>query len=101
MAELFDVLPNREYTLGDMQAELKRELSMRQSVYPRRVAAGKMRNSVATWQINCLKAVLALVEQRMEEVRSGDTIASLRAKIADLEKDLKQERFDHAADMER
>jgi hypothetical protein len=84
MAELFDVLPNRQYTLGDMLAEVKREVMMRERVYPPRVAQNKMRHSQAIWSINCMKAVQALIEGNIQAARENRTPAQLEATIKTL-----------------
>lgn len=46
-----------------MQIEcVKREIRMRESVYARRVATGKMRQSTADWEVGCMRAVLNTLE---------------------------------------
>lgn len=44
--------------------ELKRELRMRQSVYPKWVRAGKMKQEDMTHRVNCLLAVIDDFEAR-------------------------------------
>ncbi len=49
-------------TLTEQIKAVKRELGMRQAVYPRRVAEHKMSQDSATHQIECLESVLETLE---------------------------------------
>lgn len=44
--------------------ELKRELKMREAVYPRWVESGKMKQKDAMHRVNCLRAVIEDFEER-------------------------------------
>lgn len=50
-----DLLP---ITVQDMVTEIEREISMRREVYPKRVAAGSMRQIVADRRIEVMQAIL-------------------------------------------
>ncbi len=60
MAELFAP------TLADMIACAKREVAMREHVYPRRVADGKMRPTVADRELETMRAIVAALESLKE-----------------------------------
>lgn len=45
---------------------VKREIAMRERVYPSFVARGKLKPHEAEWQIEAMKAVLATLESRSE-----------------------------------
>jgi hypothetical protein len=47
--------------LDEQIAELKRELAQRERVYARLIAAGKLKASVAQYQVACLEAALITV----------------------------------------
>lgn len=49
-------------TRADMVACIQRELKMRRSVYPRRVAKGQMHEGAARREIAIMEAVLRLLE---------------------------------------
>jgi len=49
-------------TLGEQIASVTREITMRELVYPKRVAAGKMKQEKADHEIACMKAVRALLQ---------------------------------------
>lgn len=61
MAELFAP------TLADMIACAKREVAMRERVYPRRVADGKMKPAAADRELETMRAILA----KLESLRDG------------------------------
>lgn len=48
-----------KFSLNQQIEEIDRELAQRASVYPRLVSAGKMRQSIADYQTDRLKAVRA------------------------------------------
>lgn len=50
-------------TINDQIACVKREISMRERVYPKWVGSGKMRSDKAAHEINAMKEVLATLEQ--------------------------------------
>ncbi len=60
MADLFPL------TLDDQIACVKREIGMREFVYPRRVADGKMKQDKADHELAAMKAVLATLIERKE-----------------------------------
>lgn len=57
----------RKPDIEDMIAEVKRELAMRQRVYPARVRDRKMNQRHADWQIDVMQAVL----DRLIELNGG------------------------------
>lgn len=44
-----------------------RELAMREHVYPRRVAEGKMPGDVADHEIACQRAIIAILKEKVRE----------------------------------
>ncbi len=60
MSYLIDLKP----TLGQQVAELKRERRMRDQVYPKLIAARKLSQKAADWQMACLDAAIATLEGR-------------------------------------
>lgn len=54
----------------ELIAEAKRELKMRQQVYPNWVESGKITQSVATHRINAMAAIVAILEAT-EPVQGG------------------------------
>lgn len=61
------LLPPHKITLADELRAAIRELHMRQSAYPRWVAAGKMKQSTADHEI----AVMHAIVERLEKIRDG------------------------------
>jgi hypothetical protein len=57
-----DFRPSRKISLALQIAEIEREIGLRQSVYPRQVAAGKLHQSAADLQIEKLKAAWATLQ---------------------------------------
>ena len=51
-----------EIRIRDQIKELKRELAMRQHVYPKRVLQMKMAQKTADYQIACLRATIRILE---------------------------------------
>jgi hypothetical protein len=49
-------------THAELVACVKRELSMRLAVYPRRVASGTMTEEKAAHEVECMRGVLAILE---------------------------------------
>jgi hypothetical protein len=60
MSDLFQGEP---VPLAEMVAEAKRELHLRRSVYPRRVSAGKMRQSQADRAIMVQQAIIEVLQR--------------------------------------
>jgi hypothetical protein len=54
--------PTKKYSLAAQITEVKRELGQREQVYPRLVKSNKLREGVAEYQTDTLKAVLATLE---------------------------------------
>jgi hypothetical protein len=54
-----DLLP---VTLGEQIAEVERELKLRESVYPRRIAAKQMSQTIADRGMDRMRAVLATLQ---------------------------------------
>ena len=50
-------------TLNEQIDEIKRELKQRERVYPRLVAQGKLRQSIAEYQVARMQAALQTVER--------------------------------------
>lgn len=48
----------RQITIDEQIAEVRREIAMRQRVYPKRIEAGSMQKSKADFQILVMEAVL-------------------------------------------
>lgn len=75
MSDLFPNSP-REVTLADQVAAAERELKMRQGVYPRRIAEGKMSASFADHQLACMEAIVATLKQCKERGEIATRISS-------------------------
>lgn len=56
-------------TAEEMLVSAKRELTMRQRVYPRRVADGKMTQKAADHEIACMAAIVDICGERAEKER--------------------------------
>lgn len=56
-------------SLSDQIAVVKREIAMRERVYPRWVAAGRMSPAKSVHEITTMKAVLATLERAAAEER--------------------------------
>jgi len=54
--------------------ELKRELKMRESVYPKWVEAGKMTDRISRHRLNCLRAVIEDFEERHKPTEAQGTL---------------------------
>jgi hypothetical protein len=54
------------WSLGAQIEEIEREIKMRREVYPRRVAQGKMRQSLADAHISRMEAVLRTLNSLRE-----------------------------------
>lgn len=52
------MLPLIPYTLDDQILTVQREIEMRERVYPRQVAAGRMTERKADHELQCMRAVL-------------------------------------------
>ena len=50
-----------------METELKREIGMRNAVYPRWIQAGKLKRETADFQILVLKAALVLIQDEIKK----------------------------------
>lgn len=63
----------REYTLRDQVACAKREIAMRERVYPKWVSAQKMRANEAEHETGAMKAILATLTRLAaeEEAKRG------------------------------
>ncbi len=54
----------RNYSLDDQIRCVQREIAMRRRVFPKRVAQEAMKSEEADWQIECMEAVLATLEEK-------------------------------------
>lgn len=62
-----------QITLEEMHGELKRELKIRERVYPRWIESGRLERNVAHLQVLKLRACLAFVETELNKnVAQGD-----------------------------
>jgi Zn-dependent M16 (insulinase) family peptidase len=67
-------MSNPRISIFQQIEEVEREIGQRASVYPRLVAAGKMRESIANYHVERMKAVLrslqwlSVNEQRIKEM---------------------------------
>ncbi len=52
----------RDYTIDQQIACVKREIAMRKNVYPKWVTSGRMKAEAADHEINCMTAVLRSLE---------------------------------------
>lgn len=52
-----------EPAIDDVIKEIRREISIRKSVYPKWIAAKKMKQDKADWQIACLDKALKILEK--------------------------------------
>ncbi len=62
-----------EITVSEMAAELRRELAMRERVYPSWVAKGTLAKPKADRQIALLKAAIEKLEEKLswDEIKGG------------------------------
>lgn len=51
-----------KFSLNQQIEEIEREVRLRESVYPRQIAEGKMRQSIADYHLGRLKAALATLQ---------------------------------------
>lgn len=58
---------DHKFTLPEMLDAARKEVRMREAVYPRRVAADQMKHSAAVWGIGAMKAIVALLEEEMRK----------------------------------
>lgn len=58
-------------SIDDQIACIKRELRMRQSVYPRWIGAGRMKQQDAERELRAMQAVLTTLERVRTEQRPG------------------------------
>jgi hypothetical protein len=67
--------PAYRFTTSDKIAALRRELVLRQNVYPRRIGLGKMRQDRASYELAIVQAMIDDYEDRLRvEARpSGKT----------------------------
>ena len=56
-------------TTDDMLKEARRELAMRERVYPRWVSAGTMSQKAADWQTHCQRAIVKVLEEQATRER--------------------------------
>ena len=54
-------------SLSEQISSVKREINMREGVYPRWVSQNKMNQAKADYEIECMKSVLRTLEIRLEE----------------------------------
>lgn len=59
-------------TLAEQVACVRREIAMRERVYPRQVGAGKMKQAAADREIAVMRAVLATVEAAALEAEGNN-----------------------------
>lgn len=52
-----------EFSIDQQIEEVERELRLRDGVYKRQVAAGKMRDSIAAYHTDRMRAVLATLQE--------------------------------------
>lgn len=60
-----------EPTIDEQILCVKREIRMRESVYPRWIAAGKMTAEKSAHELDCMNAVLATLQRLRDEQRPG------------------------------
>lgn len=61
MAELFDDLPESVPLAAQIEC-IKREIGMREAVYPRRIVEGRMTEALANRELARMRAVLRTLE---------------------------------------
>jgi hypothetical protein len=61
MGDMFPISP-ADISIADQIAAVEREIKMREHVYPRRVADGKMKQATADAEIARMRAVLATLQ---------------------------------------
>ena len=52
--------------LEDLIKCAQRELAMRERVYPKRISEGRMKETTADHEINCMAAILHLLQEKKE-----------------------------------
>ena len=84
-----------EITLGMQVACVRREIQMRERVYPKLVGAGKMKRHIADIEMAAMRAVLATMVYRMKAEKahpdrggSVEDMAALNEAIAFVRKEL-------------
>lgn len=68
-ASLFPPGSPRRPSLKDEHRAAVRELHMRQSAYPKWVAAGRMKQETAEWEIACMAAIVERLEAELAKLR--------------------------------
>jgi hypothetical protein len=58
--------------------EVQREIALREREYPRQVASGEMRQSVAVYRMECMRAVLRALEWLRDNQAAINTWPTLR-----------------------
>ena len=56
-----------QITPEEMEKELKREITMRERVYPRWIESGKLEKQIADYQILTLRAALAFIQRELKK----------------------------------
>jgi hypothetical protein len=56
-----------QITLEEMRDELKREIKMREKVYPRWIESGRLEANIGNLQVLKLRAVLAFIETELKK----------------------------------
>ena len=65
---------NQRFTLADMLRCAIREVVMREKVYPRWVASGKMKAETAEREIACMQAIAAHLEAEYQWEKGEDNV---------------------------
>lgn len=60
------------FTLGNLIDAARREARMRREVYPRRVSAGKMKQSAANWEIGAMDEIARVLTELQARARTGE-----------------------------
>lgn len=90
MSDMFPISP-ADVPIRDQIESVEREIKMREHVYPRRVADGKMKQTTADAEIARMRAVLATLESI--GISATVTIEHIAKALAELSPDQRQELF--------
>lgn len=61
-------LEQQPIRIDEAIAELERELKMRENVFPRWVANGRLSQRAASYRIDCLKAAIGFLKDHLQDL---------------------------------
>jgi len=64
---------DERFSLSQQIEEVKREIALREKVYPNMVRKGQMRESIANYHLDRMRAVLTTLEKLAAEMNHGQS----------------------------